>query len=216
MISDRKSDLIGMECSLWRIANMYICIDDIIDAAFEQQDNVKMFRDPDSSFLDEDIRNKLFSLEVAERTNKIISKREELARLERERLLELKRQQIARDLLRKEEAERAETLKNNQLRILHDTRVLANDVVAGVAGSVSSEIAEVVRICYNIVTDLSDMFIHAIDQKRFTLQPSTRWWLGQLSPGLADPTDLRLAVTLDVLREVVNIFSDSGFKISLV
>lgn len=195
---------------------MYICIDDIIDAAFEHHDNIKMFRDPDSSFLDEDIRSKLFSLEVAERTNKIISKREELARLERERLLELKRQQIARDLLRKEEAEKAEALKNSQLRVLHDTRALANDVVAGVAESVSLEIAEVVRICYNIVTDLSDMFTHAIDRKKFTLQPSTRWWLGQLSPGLADPTDLRLAVTLDVLREVVNIFSDSGFKMSLV
>lgn len=195
---------------------MYICIDDIINAAFQQQDNIRMFQDSDSSFLDEDIRSKLFSLNVAERTNKIISKREELARLERERLLELKRQQIARDLLRKEQAEKVEALKNSQLRILHDARALANDVVAGVAESVSSEIAEVVRICYNVVTDLYDMFVYAIDHKKFTLQLSTRWWLGQLSPGLADPTDLKLAVTLDVLREVVNIFSSYGFKISLV
>lgn len=195
---------------------MYICIGDVIDAAFQRQDNIRMFQDSDSSFLDEDIRSKLFSLDVAERTNKIISKREEMARLERERLLELKRQQIARDLLRKEQAEKAEALKNSQLRILHDTRALANDVVAGVAESVSSEIAEVVRICYNVVTDLYDMFVHAIERKKFTLQPSTRWWLGQLSPGLADPTDLRLAVTLDVLREVVNIFSSSGFKMSLI
>lgn len=195
---------------------MYICIDDVIDAAFQRQDNIGIFQDSDSSFLDEDIRNKLFSLDVAERTNKIISKCEELARLERERLLELKRQQIARDLLRKEQAEKAEVLKNSQLRILHDTRALANDAVAGVAESVSSEIAEVVRVCYNVVTDLYNMFVHAIERKKFTLQPLTCWWLGQLSPGLADPTDLRLAVTLDVLREVVNIFSGSGFKMSLV
>lgn len=64
----------------------------------------------------------------------------------------------------------------------------------------------------NIVVDLADMYSHAIDRTKYTLQPQTQWWLGQLDPGLADPVDLRLAVTLDVLREVVNIFSESGFQ----
>lgn len=194
---------------------MYICIDDVIDAAFQRQDNVRAFCNPKVSALDEDIRSKLYSLHVAEEANKIISQKEELARAERERIINLKREQIASDLLRKEKAEKAEALKKTQRRVLHDTTKLAHDVVAGVAASVLDEIAEVVRICYNIIVDLFDMFNHAIDKEKFILQSSTRWWLGQLSPGLATPTDLGLAVALDVLREVVNIFSDAGFKLSL-
>lgn len=191
---------------------MYICIDDVIDAAFQRQDNFKILSDSDPSYLDEEIRGKLYSLEVAERTNKLISEREALAREKRERLLALKRQQIADDLLRKEKAAEALALKERQLAALTEAKTLANDVVSGVASEVNLEIAEVVRICYNIVVDLADMYSHAIDRTKYTLQPQTQWWLGQLDPGLADPVDLRLAVTLDVLREVVNIFSESGFQ----
>lgn len=192
---------------------MYICIDDVIDAAFQRQDNIKTLSDSDSSYLDEGIRGKLYSLEVAERINKLISEREALARKKRERLLALKRQQIADDLLRKEKAAKALALKEQQRAALIKAETLANDVVAGVASEVNSEIAEVVRICYNIVVDLADMYNHVIDQTKYTLQPQTQWWLGQLNLDLADPVDLRLAVTLDVLREVVNIFSESGFQI---
>lgn len=192
---------------------MHICIDDVIDAAFQRQDNIKVLSDSDSSYLDEEIRGRLYSLEVAERTNKLISEREALARKKRERLLALKRQQIADDLIRKEKAAKALALKEQQREALTKAKTLANDVVAGVASEVSSEIAEVVRICYNIVIDLTDMYSHAIDRTKYTLQPQTQWWLGQLDPGLADPVDLRLAVTLDVLREVVNIFFESGFQI---
>lgn len=66
---------------------MYICIDDIIDAAFEQQDSVKLLFGPgSSSFVEEKICSKLFLLETAERANEILSKKEKLARLERKRL----------------------------------------------------------------------------------------------------------------------------------
>lgn len=193
---------------------MYICIDDVIDAAFQRQDNIEILSDSDSSYLDEEIRGKLYSLEVAERTNKLILKREAIAREERERLLAIKRQQIADDLLRKEKAAKALALKEQQRAALLKARTLASDVVAGVALQVDPEIAEVVRVCYNIVVDLANMYDHAIDRTKYTLQPQTQWWLGQLDPGLADPVDLRLAVTLDVLREVMNIFTESGFQMS--
>lgn len=193
---------------------MYICIDDVIDAAFQRQDNVEILSDSDSSYLDEYIRGKLYSLEVAVRTNKLILKREAIAREERERLLALKRQQIADDLLRKKKAAKALALKEQQRALLLKARALASDVVAGVALQVDPEIAEVVRVCYNIVVDLANMYDHAIDRTKYTLQPQTQWWLGQLDPGLADPVDPRLAVTLDVLREVVNIFTESGFQMS--
>lgn len=32
---------------------MYICIDDVIDAAFQRQDNIEILSDSDSSYLDE-------------------------------------------------------------------------------------------------------------------------------------------------------------------
>lgn len=193
---------------------MYICIDDVIDAAFQRQDSIRTLSDSDSSYLDEEIRGKLYTLEVAERTNKLILKREAIAREERERLLAIKRQQIADDLLRKEKAAKALALKERQRAALLKARTLASDVVAGAALQVDPEIAEVVRVCYNIVVDLANMYDHAIDRTKYTLQPQTQWWLGQLNPGLADPVDLRLAVTLDVLREVVNIFTESGFQMS--
>lgn len=193
---------------------MYICIDDVIDAAFQRQDNIEILSHSDSSYLDEEIRGKLYSLEVAERTNKLISKREAIAREERERLLALKRQQIAEDLLRKEKAAKALALKEQQRAVLLRARTLASDVVAGVALQVDPEIAEVVRVCYNIVVDLANMYDHAIDRTKYTLQPQTQWWLGQLDPGLANPVDPRLTVTLDVLREVVNVFTESGFQMS--
>lgn len=191
---------------------MYICIDDVIDAAFQHQDSIKILLDSDSSYLDEEIRGKFYFLEVAERTNILISVREALAREKRERFLALRRRQIADDLLRKEKAAEALALKEQQRAALTKAKVLANDVVSDIASEVNSEIAEVVRICYNIVVDLADIYSHAIGRTKYTLQPQTQWWLGQLDPGLADPVDLRLAVTLDVLREVVNIFSGSGFQ----
>lgn len=193
---------------------MYICIDDIIDAAFQRQDNMRSFANSGSGHLDEEIRGKLYSLDVAERANKLISKREALAREKRERLIALQRQQIADDLLRKEKEAKALALKEQQRAVLSNARTLANDVISGVAVQVDPEIAEVVRICYNVIIDLTDMFNHAIDRVGYNLQPSTQWWLRQLSPGLADPVDLRLVVTLDVLREVITIFSEAGFQMS--
>ena len=193
---------------------MYICIDDVIDAAFKRQDSIKALAGSDAGHLDEGLRDKLYSLEIAERTNELISKREALAREKREYLIALQRQQITDDLIRKEKIAKALALKEQHRAALHRASNLANDVIAGVVSQVNQEIAEVVDVCYGIVTDLTSMYNHAIDRTKYNIQPSTQWWLGQLSSGLADPVDLRLIVTLDVLREVVNIFSESGFQMS--
>lgn len=192
----------------------FINIDDLIDDAFAKVDNWNNFFG--RAHLDEATSSKLQSLEAAERTNQILVKRAEAERLERERLMQLKRDQIERDLKAKAKREALEAIEQHNLLLLDGLCTLSNDIVKGVIDAVTEDIGEVVQVNYLIITDIKAMLTSIIAGKSYKLNTTTMWWLRQVVKGseaVADPT---LATTIDVLSEIIEVFNESGFKLSLI
>lgn len=191
----------------------FINIDDLIDNAFAKVDNWNNFFD--RAHLDEATSSKLQSLEVAERTNQILVKRAEAERLARERLMQLKRDQIERDLKAKAKFEALELIGRHNLALLDELCALSNDIVKGVIDAVTEDIGEVVQVSYLIITDIKAMLTSFLAGNSYTLNATTMWWLRQVAKGSEDVVDPKLATTIDVLSEIIEAFNESGFKLSL-
>lgn len=192
----------------------FINIDDLIDDAFAKVDNWNNFFG--RAHLDEATSSKLQSLEAAERTNQILVKRAEAERLERERLMQLKRDQIERDLKAKAKREALEAIEQHNLLLLDGLCTLSNDIVKGVIDAVTEDIGEVVQVSYLIITDIKAMLTSIIAGKSYKLNTTTMWWLRQVVKGSEAVADPKLATTIDVLSEIIEVFNESGFKLSLI